>query len=303
MPPRSAATAQGLVALALWASTVALSRSLAESVGTLTAAAAALGGGGLLSLGAASLRGRGLGSMLRLGRRYLLGCGGLFVGYMACLYAAIGLAPDRPTALLVGLLNYLWPPLMVALSVPLLRQPARMGLLALGCLLALVGTAVALVGGGAEAALPPRPGLPLALAAAAGVLWALYSNLVRRWGPADGDAVPLFLLASAVALVPLLLGSPEASVWSGRAALELGALAVGPLALAYSFWERGVRRGDHALLGLASYFVPVASLLLAAGYLGVAPGPELGVGCGLVVAGALVGRAALLRPAPSAEPG
>jgi len=306
-----AATAQGLAALGLWASTLAVSRSLAESAGAVTGACAALAAGGALSLAFHWARGQPPWAALALGARYLGGCGALFVGYMACLYAAIGLAADRPTTLVVGLLNYLWPPLMVAFSVPLLGQRARVPLLLLGCALALGGTAVAVLGGEAgeagEALGPPRlAGRSLvaqALAAAAGVLWALYSNLARRLGPPPGaaaraDAVPHFLLASAGALWLLRSVLPaEHGAFTGRALVELAVLAAGPMAGAYSLWERGVRGGDHALLGLTSYFVPVASLALASAYLGVTPGPALAAGCALVVAGALVSRASLGRSA------
>ena len=302
MSPRRAATGQGLAALAVWASTVAVSRSLAEAVGALTGAAAALALGGGLSLAFATARGRGLGAMLRLRAPYLLGCGALFVGYMACLYAAIGLAPDRPTTLLVGLLNYLWPSLLIAFSVPLLGQRARLGLLAAGCSLALAGTAVAVAWDPAAMAglrgLGWRSAAPLGLAAAAGVLWALYSNLTRRWGPPAGDAVPLFLLASAAALGLLVLALPERTAWTSRAVAEALALGVGPMALAYSLWDRGIRGGDHRVLGLASYFMPVASLGLACAYLGVVPPVSLAAGGGLIVAGALVTRWSLHEDAP-----
>lgn len=299
---RTSATGQGLAALAIWASTVAISRSLAESVGALTGAAVALALGGGLSLAVSLLRGTRLRALLACGPRYLVGCGALFVGYMACLYAAIGLAPDRPTALVVGLLNYLWPSLMVAFSVPILGRRARAPALALGCALAIAGTAVAVVGGEGLGGVGARSAAPVALAAAAGVLWALYSNLARLWGPAEGDAVPLFLLASAAALGGLRLSFPEASAWTPQAWAEVAVLAAGPLALAYSLWERGVRSGDHGLLGLASYFVPVASLWIAAAYLEVDPGRSLAVGCALVVAGALVSRWSLAEPEPAAAP-
>ena len=289
-----AATSQGLAALVIWASTVALSRSLSESVGALSGAAAALALGAALSVAVALARRQSLTAMLRLDRRYLFGCGALFVGYLAGLYAAIGLAPDQPTALL-ALLNYLWPALMVAFSVPILGVRARTPLLILGCALAFGGTAVAVAGDwSGRSELSWRSTLPLLLAAGAGVAWALYSNLARRFGPPRGDAVPLFLAASAVAVYLLLLAMPERSAWSPRAVAEMIALAVGPQAVAYSLWERGVRDGDHRLLGLASYFVPVASLAIASVYLGVLPGARLAMGCALIVAGALVSRRSLV---------
>lgn len=306
---RRAATGQGLCALALWACTVALSRSLSEAAGALTGACAALATGGALSLGFAWARGQAPWAVLALPARYLVGCGSLFVGYMASLYAAIGLAPDRPTVLVVGLLNYLWPPLMVAFSVPLLGQRARTPLLLAGCALALAGTCVAVAGDESPVAgLGARSAAPLALAALAGVLWALYSNLARLWAPPSGqrttvDAVPAFLLLSAGALFLLRLALPEEhGTWTPRALAELATLAVGPMALAYPLWEKGVRSGDHSLLGLASFFVPVLSTAIASAWLGVVPGRALAVGCALVVAGALASHASLGRPGARGEP-
>jgi drug/metabolite transporter (DMT)-like permease len=54
-----------------------------------------------------------------------------------------------------------------------------------------------------------------------------------------------------------------------------------------------MRRGNQLLLGILSYLEPVASLLLACAYFGIAPGASLLVGCALVVAGALICRAGM----------
>ncbi|MBI5542497.1 MAG: hypothetical protein HY901_01305, partial [Deltaproteobacteria bacterium] len=77
LPESRIATGQGLAALVIWASTVALSRSLAESAGALTGPAVALALGGALSLGLAWVRGQSPMALLKLGNRYLLGCGAL----------------------------------------------------------------------------------------------------------------------------------------------------------------------------------------------------------------------------------
>ena len=132
------ATVGGLVAILLWSGTVALARSAAEAVGPVTAAAAACGVGGLLSLGSLAGSGARRRSLGALPRRYLLGCGALFVAYMLLLFLAIGSAADRAQTLTVGLLNYLWPPLTIVLSVVLLGRRANR-LLGPGLVLALGG--------------------------------------------------------------------------------------------------------------------------------------------------------------------
>lgn len=290
--PSPAATAGGLAALVIWSTTVAVARSMAESLGVLTGAALATGAGGAAALVFSWLRGRPPKAMLALPPKYLLGCGGLFVVYEVCLFAGLGWAPNRSATLVVGLLNYLWPVLTVLLSIPILERRARWPA-AVGCLLAVAGTAAAVLRGQQvpwQRLAQGGPALigPLLLGAAAGVTWALYSNLVKRWGRPEGGAVPLFLLASGAALGLLRLARGETTTWTAKAAGELCLIAVAQSALAYPLWEAGMRRGRHLLLSLASYFVPVASLSIAAAYLWVRPGAGLIVGCVLVTGGAVI---------------
>ena len=303
---RASASAGGLAALAIWSTTVAIARSMAGSLGVLTGPAMALGAGGVLLLAWEMLHRRGPGGMLRMDRRYLLGCGALFVAYEVCVFGAIGWAPSHDAALVVGLLNYLWPTAMVLLSVPLLGRRARWTLLP-GAAVALAGTALAVLGDAdmdwSKLAAWRAVG-PMILAGAAGLTWGLYSNLVSRWGPRQGaaGAVPLFLLASAAALGLMSLLRREEPVWTATAILELSALAVFQSAAAYALWDKGMRDGNRDVLDPASYFLPVASTAVAAAYLRVPPGWELIAGCALVTAGALICRQSFAgKPAAPAE--
>ncbi|MCX5789516.1 MAG: EamA family transporter [Elusimicrobia bacterium] len=286
------ATLGGLAALAIWSLSVALMRGLSESIGMLTGPALASLLGGLTSLAYLRLRGGSPAAMLRLPARYLWGCGSLFVITNVSLYLAIGWCTQRPQVLVIGLINYLWPALTVALSVPILGRKAS-PVLPLACLLAVAGTAVAMLGGGeiagSDAAfwLSPRGLGAVAMALATAVSWGLYSNLARRWGSQEQGAVPLFVLATAASLGLLRWLRPEVSHWTLRGILELCTLGVASLTAAYALWDWGMRRGRHSLLGLCSYFVPVASTLISCVYLGVRPGVHVLVGTALVAAGAL----------------
>jgi len=302
---RGPATVGGLAALVIWSTTVAVARSMFESLGALTGGALCLGIGGLVGLILAWLRGSSPKAMLGLPRKYLFGCGALFAAYMVCLFAAIGLAPNRSMTLVVGLVNYLWPALTVALSVQILRRRAHW-MVVVGCLVAVSGTACAVLGdSGFNWAEMRGTGLgivlPLGLAGVAAVTWALYSNLVKRWGRPGAGAVPLFLLASSAVLGLLRLGAVETTVWTTRAALELGIIAVAQSAFAYALWDRGMRCGNHLLLSVASYFTPIASTAVAAAYLGVTPGPGLLIGCILVAGGALISRFSLAEEGQATE--
>ncbi|MBI5239982.1 MAG: EamA family transporter [Elusimicrobia bacterium] len=293
--PADKATAAGLAALLIWSASVALMRGVSENMGLLTGPALASFIGGVLALAWTRLRGGSVSAMLRLPPKYLYGCGALFVSCNVGLYLAVGACLDRPQTLVVALVNYLWPALTVALSVPILGRRAKAWLPG-ACLIAAAGTAVALLGGerlNLAFWATGRGLFALAMGLVAAVSWGLYSNLARLWGDPEQGAVPLFALATAAALGLLLLLRPESPRWSLRAVLEVATLGVASLMAAYALWDLGMRRGDQALLGVCSYFVPVASTIVSALYLGVRPGWHVLAGCALVAAGALLSSRAL----------
>ena len=294
------ATVLGVLAIVLWSTTVALARSLTEQVGVLTAAASIYLAAGVLGCAAAVVRGRGLARFRGLPLRYWAGCGGLFVFYTVALYLAIGLAAGRQQVVEVGILNYLWPGLTLALSVPLVGNRARPWLGA-GILVGFAGGALALLQGGSFAWEELRANLgqnvlPYALGAAAAVAWALYSNLSRRWaGARGGQAVPVFLLAAGLVLGAMRLARPEASAWTARAALELAYMSVFPTLAAYTFWDAAMRRGRMTLVAALSYLTPLLSTLASCVYLGVAAGPGLWLAAAMVVGGAVVCKASIVE--------
>lgn len=299
---RRLATAGGLGAIVLWSGTVALARSTAEALGPVTAAASACAVSGAvaaITLAISCERRRRIGG---LPRRYLLGCGALFVGYMLLLFLAVGRAATRQQVLEVGLVNYLWPALTLWLSVALLGRRARWTL-APGTVLALAGLAVVVAGQGGiswssfTANLSAHP-WPYALALVAAIGWALYSTLTRRWAhDRESGATALFLPATAAILLPIAFIVDEPRVWTVRTVAEVAALGAATF-VAYSGWDRAMRRGDVVLVAAVSYLTPVLSTALSCLYLAVKPGPGLWLGCGALVAGSLlswrsVGDAAL----------
>lgn len=299
--PAAAPTWLGLVALLLWSATVALARSAAERLGPLAAASAVYLTAGVLLTVVRLARRQTLREWRTLPRAYLLGCGGLFAFYGCALFLALGLAEDRRQVLEAGLLNYLWPALTLLLALPIQRHRATAGLVP-GTLLALGGVFLVLTHGtriswaGLAAGVSSNPACH-ALAAAAAVAWALYSNLARRWGDQDGeDGVRLFTLGAGLLLGLASLAWPAArdeargaaaGAWSAPAALEVAGLGLAT-ALAYAFWDAAVRRGNLILVAAASYLAPLLSTLVSCAYLGVRPGPALWAGCAGIVAGSFL---------------
>ena len=300
--PRSTYTAAGVLAILLWSTTIAFSRSLSEEVGAIRAGACIYLLGGVLGCLYEALVRRRLVGMFRLPAPYLAGCGLLFVVYTVSLYLAIAMSWSRQQAIEVGIINYLWPGLTLVLAVPILGTKVRAAFGA-GVVLALAGAAIAPLRCGEYSpdalveSLRANP-LPYGLALVAAVTWALYSNLSRRWGGrGQGGAVPLFVLATGAAMAGVHLAFPEPAAWTARAAAEVLYMAVLPTLLAYAFWDAAMRRGNVILVAAISYLTPLLSTAISVAYLGVAPGWNLWAGCALVIAGAGICQRSVVKQA------
>jgi drug/metabolite transporter (DMT)-like permease len=212
---------------------------------------------------------------------WAVGVGGLF-GYHALYFLALRLAPPAEA----GLLNYLWPLLIVLFSAALPGERLKLHHLA-GALLGLAGTALLLLGNGAALERAHWPGLAAAFVAA--FVWAAYSVLSRRLKAVPTDAVAGFCLATAL-LAALVHGAIEATVWpqSPSQWLAIVALGIGPVGAAFYAWDIGMKRGDIRVLGAASYATPLLStgFLILAGY--ARPTATLGVAALLIAGGGLL---------------
>jgi len=289
---KTTATICGLVAIVLWAMTLGLTRLLTEPLGSMTTVAGIYTTAGLLGCLWFYRTREARRMFARLPRLYLLGCGSMFTVYSICLYQAIGMASGRQQVLEVGVINYLWPGLTLVLSIPLLGKRPRFWF-PLGALTAFAGVILAMVPNGdwdPAAFTENLRGniLPYALAFGAAFLWALYSNLVRRWaGPSPGAGIPVFFLATGLVMWVARMTVGEASQWSVKAVVIMTFMAIGPALLAYVFWDIAMRQGSMTLVASAAYLTPVLSALVSCLVLSVAPPVTLWIGCGLVVAGAV----------------
>jgi drug/metabolite transporter (DMT)-like permease len=283
------ATALGILAIVLWSSTIAFSRQAAQALGPLTSAAVIFIAGGLLACVQVSFHKPGLKAILRLPRRYLLGCGALFMSYEVALYLAVGLSASDQQVLVVGLINYLWPALILVTAIPLLGYRASPWLAA-GVLLALMGIILARSGNGLAWALASGEAwLPYLLMLYGALAWALYTNLSRRWlGENALSGLPLFILATGILLGWMRLFVVESSHWSWAAGLSVSYLVIGVTWMAYTFWDIGSRRGNLILLGTLSYFIPLISTGISVIVLGEPARPTLWLAALLLIAGAWV---------------
>ena len=192
---------------------MAFARSLAEQLGVLTSGAIMFLVGGTISLAYQWWKERSLDFLGRSSRKYLLGCGAIFVTNVVTLELAIGLATNRTQTIVVGLINYMWPAISLVLAPVFLKKKVRW-FLPVGLVLAFGGIYLASTQGSLlnPGEILSQPGTLLAygLAAVAAVTLGLYSNLSKKWaGDQDSGSVPLFLLVSGLLMGLFRLLIPE----------------------------------------------------------------------------------------------
>jgi drug/metabolite transporter (DMT)-like permease len=213
---------------------------------------------------------------------WIVGVGGLF-GYHALYFLALRFAPPAEA----GLLNYLWPLLIVLFS-SLLPGERLAPHHIVGALLGLAGTVLLFAGNSGSGFAPGQvPGLIAAFVAA--FVWAAYSVMSRKLKSVPTDAVAGFCLATAM-LAALVHAIVEVTVWPDGLAqwLAITALGVGPVGTAFYAWDIGMKRGDIRVLGAASYATPLlsTSFLILAGF--AKPSAGLAIAAVLIAGGGLI---------------
>jgi drug/metabolite transporter (DMT)-like permease len=192
---------------------------------------------------------------------WIVGVGGLF-GYHALYFLALRFAPPAEA----GLLNYLWPLLIVLFS-SLLPGERLAAHHIIGAVLGLAGTVLLFAGNTAGFTSGQIPGLIAAFVAA--FVWATYSVLSRRLKSVPTDAVAGFCAVTAL-LAALVHELVETTVWPETPLqwVAIVALGVGPVGAAFYAWDIGMKRGDIRVLGAASYATPLlsTSFLILAGF-------------------------------------
>jgi drug/metabolite transporter (DMT)-like permease len=223
---------------------------------------------------------------------WALGIYGLF-GYHFAYFMALRLAPPVEA----GLINYLWPLLIVLFAAFLPGERLRRRQVA-GALLGFAGAALIVTRGqGLQVEPQYVPGYLFAVAC--GVIWASYSVLSRRARHVPTSAVGAFCGATALlALIFHLIF--EETVWpTGGEWLAVIGLGLGPVGAAFYTWDYGVKHGSIQTLGALAYAAPLLSTLLLI-VLGLAePTWVIAVACGLIVGGAVL--AGSVRRSPPAE--
>ena len=281
------ATLIGLAAILMWS----LLAVMTVATGTIPAfqlAAMTFAIGGAVGLLTLLRKPQALQLLRQPAAAWAVGVGGLF-GYHALYFLALRFAPPAEA----GLLNYLWPLLIVLLSAFLPGERLAIHHV-IGAALGLVGTVLLFVGNGASFAASQLPGLAAAFVAA--FVWAIYSVLSRRLKAVPTEAVAGFCLATSL-LAAIVHAAIERTVWPGTPAqwLAVIGLGIGPVGAAFYAWDIGMKRGDIRVLGAASYATPLLStaFLILGGY--ARPSAAIAVAALLIAGGGLVAAKDMFR--------
>ncbi len=293
MPPRTA-TLIGLSAIVMWS----LLAVLTLATGTVPAfqlLAMSFAIGALAAASGLVARPGAVRALRQPPLVWAVGVGGLF-GYHALYFLALRFAPPAEA----GLLNYLWPLLIVMFSA-LLPGERLLPHHIVGALLGLAGTVLLFVGNATAFKPAFLPGLGAAFLAA--FVWAAYSVMSRRLKSVPTDAVAGFCLATAL-LAALMHAMFEVTVWPQGALqwLAILALGVGPVGAAFYAWDIGMKRGDIRVLAAASYATPLlsTSFLIIAGF--ARPSATLAFAAALIAGGGLIAARDMILPRRVRDP-
>jgi drug/metabolite transporter (DMT)-like permease len=287
MSPRTA-TLFGLSAIIMW-SLLAVLTVATGKIPAFQLAAMTFAIGALVAFASFLFRPSAFAALKQPLVAWVVGVGGLF-GYHALYFLALRFAPPAEA----GLLNYLWPLLIVLFS-SLLPGERLLSHHIIGALLGLAGTVLLLMGGGGSGFEAGQlPGLAAAFVAA--FVWASYSVMSRRLKAVPTDAVAGFCLATAI-LAATVHVFVEKTVWPETLAqwLAIVALGVGPVGAAFFTWDIGMKRGDIRVLGAASYATPLLStaFLILAGY--AKPTAAIAFAAILIAGGGLIAAKDMFR--------
>jgi drug/metabolite transporter (DMT)-like permease len=159
----------------------------------------------------------------------------------------------------------------------------------------LLGFAGLLLTRSSALSVPDRESLiPFLLALTGGLLWALYSVLLKKWNIPDSKGGTTFHFSTcavmALVLHCLLPGESHVIAWDGELVFWVVFGAAGPVGTAYYFWEMAVKRGNPGFIAALSYFIPVGSSLVLGWLFSETLTPGLLPGALLIAAGAWVVR-------------
>ena len=268
------ATLAGILAIFLWASNIAFSKSALDQEGSYNGAFYIYFYSGILLflfMLAFQKKTGFLNKLKSLPLSYYLKTGIFFLINNVLLFLAIGLAKKNEELVIVTLLNYTWPVMIYVLRIPLFQLKSPMRIFIPGVLLSFTGITMALLQDYDFDSINHliRSGddnlMAYLLAFLTSVSWALYSNLtVKHKNQDDMAGIPVIFITSGLIFLGIQGLSGQISTIHLSAPLvnpDLIYVVSGPTSLGYLCWYLAMKNGNRALITALSFFIPMLSLL------------------------------------------
>jgi len=247
----------------LWCWSGVCFRKGSELMGTMAYLTFMTGGGALTAVILQYIRRQPISAIFRLPVRVMIaGFFGVAL-YTVLLAAAFGIASE-PDLGQINLLNYLWPVWMVIFGIFLLKDRPNLYLTFIGILFGFIGVIISR--GFDQITQLPTNLLAHVLALTGAIMWAGYSVLIRKWKIPEesGGTAFNFAVCSLIAcVIAIFLGEfQNMPSLTGETFFWVLFGAIGPVGIAYSWWEIGVKKGPVFLIAALAYFIPIGSSLL-----------------------------------------
>ena len=292
------ATLYGFISIVIWSTIVALSRRVTESLGPLNAAFYTFLFSGVVVFFIAWIKEKKcpLAHLKNLDLSYSIRVGFFFVLYMVLFYIAVGEVQTRKGAILVGIINYLWPALIFIFALPILKSKANYLLLFTGILLCLASTLYIVLRfnpmhSSDYTGMIAQDWKPLVYVFIAAVSWAIYSNMTNKHKiEANHVYISVFFFVSSLAVLCIILmnGDFPYLTLDSTNVFELVYLIVFPSSTAYLFWDIAMKFGNKNLVVSVSFFIPISSTFVSSLYLNVNLELDFWIGAFFVAAGAML---------------
>ena len=195
----------------------------------------------------------------------------------------------------VGMVNYMWPCLVVFLSIFVNKEKMRWWIYP-AMAISFIGIAIVLGGEkGLDAEsivqnVSSNPA-PYVLAFFGALSWGMFSNLTKRWHETENPTVLIFAIDFVIfgTLWACGYGSISHVSTAGWISVFLGAITIGS---GYAAWNYGVEYGNMNVLAIASYFTPVLSCIFASLWIGAPLGANLLIGVSILILGSILSNSA-----------
>ena len=301
-------TFAGILAILMWSSNVAVSKTAMNDLGAFNAAFLIYFFSGVfnifilfVSLG----KNKFLNDLRRLPIKYYLQTGIFIVFNNVFFYIALGLAKTNEELIIVALLNYLWPVLITVFKVPIYHFKVRSLFFYPGIAAALSGIAIALLQGYTYDELVTIAGalddnfLAFLFALMGAISWAIYSNLIKKYGTKeDIVALPVIFIISGIVFILIQLFNGDMSTFTFNPLFRNPFLIytiIGPTSLGYMFWYFAMKNGNRDLVTSVSYLIPLGSVFLVGIIHSIPVKPLFWISAILIIAGAVLSMKAIVN--------